>query len=139
MIGSSGERPGERSAEVTTISVTSSEGAMIADAKRLNRATRLARQARAQGITDPAPTPPPTPRRVPRVVRTPASPSRSSRSGEAGTPGRETAATPASTVPPGSGEVRMSKREFEAVVRLIDTLPTPRKRTVPPTKGSAQK
>ena len=133
----SAERPGERSAEVTTISVTSSEGAMIADAKRLNRATRLARQARAQGVTDPAPTPPPTPRRVPRVVRTPASPSRSSRSGEAGKPGRETERIPGATVPPGSGEVRMSRREFEAVLRMIDTVSPARKKS--PTKGTAQK
>ena len=133
----SGERPGERSAEVTTISVTSSEGAMIADAKRLNRATRLARQARAQGVTDPAPTPPPTPRRVPRVVRTPASPSRSSRSGEAGKPGRETERIPGATVPPGSGEVRMSRREFEAVLRMIDTVSPAGKKS--PTKGTAQK
>ena len=136
----SGERPGRPSAEPTTISVTSSEGAMIADAKRLNKLNRAARQARAAGLPDPAPTPE-TPRVVPRVTRTPSQAKGSPRSLSPGKPGSgETSRIPGATVPTprssAADEVRMSKREFEAVLRMIDiVLPTRKK---PPTKGTAQ-
>jgi len=111
------------------IPVTSEHATEQADRERLARESRERRYRQLNGLPEPKPEPAaavnPAPKVRPKlVVKTLPAPQPvvgSSPIG-AGVPQPRRGVVPART-PPGADEVRMSRREFEAVAKLIDAQP----------------